>query len=161
MTTDVTETVYDEHTYTQDRDRMRIDWNVGLRMPDGTLQRADVYRPVADGQYPVILSYGCYAKGLAYQDGYAAQWNKMVADHPEILQGSTNKYQNWEVADPERWVPRRYALVRVDSRGAGWSQGVFDPMQPLETDDAVEWVEWAGTQQWSKCKGGHAGISDY
>ncbi len=159
--TQATETVYDEHTYTQDGDGMRIDWNVGLRMQDGALLRADVYRPVADGQYPVILSYGCYAKGLAYQEGYAAQWNKMVADHPEILQGSTNKYQNWEVADPERWVPRRYALVRVDSRGAGWSQGVFDPMQPLETDDAVEWVEWAGTQPWSNGKVGMLGISYY
>jgi hypothetical protein len=26
----------------------------------------------------------------------------MVADHPEILQGSANKYQNWKVTDPER-----------------------------------------------------------
>ena len=103
--TQATETVYDEHTYTQDRDGMRIDWNVRLRMDDGVVLRADVYRPIADGQYPVILSYGCYAKGLSYQEGYAAQWDKMVADHPEILEGSTNKYQNWETTDPERWVP--------------------------------------------------------
>jgi uncharacterized protein len=155
------EAVHDEHSYSEDRDGMRIDWNVGLRMQDGALLRADVYRPVADGRYPVILSYGCYAKGLAYQDGYAAQWHKMVADHPEILEGSTNKYQSWEVADPERWIPHRYALVRVDSRGAGWSQGVFDPMQPLETDDAVQWIEWAGVQPWSNGKVGMLGISYY
>jgi putative CocE/NonD family hydrolase len=154
-------TIHDEHTYSEDRDGMRIDWNVALRMPDGTLQRADVYRPIADGHYPVILSYGCYAKGLAYQDGYAAQWNKMVADHPEILEGSTNKYQNWEVTDPERWVPHGYALVRVDSRGAGWSEGVFDPMQPVETDDGLEWIEWAATQPWSSGKVGMLGISYY
>jgi predicted acyl esterase len=161
VTTDVTAAVHDEHTCAEDRDGMRIDWNVALRMPDGTLQRADIYRPMADGRYPVILSYGCYAKGLAYQDGYAAQWQKMVADHPDILEGSSNKYQSWEVADPERWVPSGYALVRVDSRGAGWSQGVFDPMQPLETDDAVQWVEWAGVQRWSNGKVGMLGISYY
>jgi predicted acyl esterase len=157
----MTVAVEDEHTNSENRDGMRIDWNVALRMRDGVLLRADIYRPVAAGQYPVILSYGCYAKGLAYQEGYAAQWGKMVADHPEILQGSTNKYQSWEVADPERWVPHSYVLVRIDSRGAGWSQGVFDPMQPLETDDAVEWIEWAGVQPWSNGKVGMLGISYY
>lgn len=54
---------------------------------------------------PVILTYGIYGKGLAYQDGYPMQWGKMVADYPEILEGSSNKYQNWETTDPERWVP--------------------------------------------------------
>jgi len=86
--------------------------------------RADVFRPVEDGRYPVILTYGVYAKGLSYQEGYPHQWNKMVEDHPEILEGSTNKYQNWEVTDPERWVPHGYVVIRVDSRGAGWSPGV-------------------------------------
>jgi len=161
VNTNVTAAVHDEHTYSEDRDGMRIDWNVGLRMPDAALLRADVYRPIGDGRFPVILSYGCYAKGLAYQDGYAAQWGKMIADHPEVLEGSTNKYQSWEVADPERWVPHGYALVRVDSRGAGWSEGVFDPMQPLETDDAVQWIEWAGVQPWSNGKVGMLGISYY
>jgi predicted acyl esterase len=161
MKTNVTAAVPDQHTYSEDRDGMRIDWNVALRTDDGVLLRADVYRPIADGQFPAILSYGCYAKGLAYQDGYSAQWGKMIADHPEILQGSTNKYQSWEVADPERWVPHGYALVRVDSRGAGWSEGVFDPMQPLETDDAIQWVEWAGVQPWSNGKVGMLGISYY
>jgi len=153
--------VHDEHTYSEDRDRMRIDWNIALRMNDGALSRADVFRPIGDGQYPVILTYGCYAKGLAYQEGYPAQWGKMIADHPEILEGSTNKYQSWEVPDPERWVPHGYALVRVDSRGAGWSEGVLDPFQPAETDDAVQWIEWAGVQPWSNGKVGMVGISYY
>jgi hypothetical protein len=34
---------------------------------------------------PVILSYGPYAKGLAFQEAYSAQWEKMVAEHPEVL----------------------------------------------------------------------------
>jgi uncharacterized protein len=159
--TNVALEVRDEHTCSEERDGMRIEWNVGLRMEDGTLLRADVYRPIAVGRYPVILSYGCYAKGLAYQDGYAAQWGKMISDFPEILRGSTNKYQSWEVTDPERWVPHGYALVRVDSRGAGWSEGVLDPFQPVETDDAIRWIEWAGVQPWSNGKVGILGISYY
>ena len=81
-------------------------------------------RPVKEGRYPVILSYGPYAKGLAFQDGYPSAWQRMVAEHPDVAHGSSNKYQNWEVVDPEKWVPEGYACVRVDSRGAGRSPGL-------------------------------------
>ena len=47
---------------TEIRDGMRIDWDVPITMDDGLVLRADVFRPVKDGQYPVILSYGPYAK---------------------------------------------------------------------------------------------------
>jgi len=151
----------DPHCRTEVRDGMRITWHQPLEMDDGVVLRADVYRPIADGRYPVILTYGVYAKGLAFQDGYPLQWEKMVADHPEILEGSTNKYQNWETTDPERWVPHGYAIVRVDSRGAGWSPGFMDPSGPREIDDLHQCIEWAGTQPWSNGKVGMLGISYY
>ena len=37
---------------------MRIDWDVPLTMDDGNVLRADIFRPVADGKYPVIMTYG-------------------------------------------------------------------------------------------------------
>src|ERR1700723_2189603 len=46
------------------RDGMRIDWDVPIPMDDGLVLRADVYRPLAEGRYPVIMSYGPYAKLL-------------------------------------------------------------------------------------------------
>ena len=110
------------------RDGMRIDWDVPITMDDGVVLRADVFRPVADGRYPVILSYGPYAKGLAFQDGYPSAWQRMVAEHPDVAYGSSNLYQNWEVVDPEKWVPEGYACVRVDSRGAGRSPGLHRPL---------------------------------
>ena len=58
---------------------MRIDWDVPIEMDDGLVLRADVFRPIPDGKYPVILSYGPYAKGLAFQDGYPNQWQLMTA----------------------------------------------------------------------------------
>ena len=63
--------------------------------------------PHCEGRYPVILTYGIYGKGLAYQEGYPLQWQKMVDDYPEILEGSTNKYQNWEVHRPRALGPAR------------------------------------------------------
>jgi X-Pro dipeptidyl-peptidase-like protein len=101
------------------RDGMRIDWNVPITMDDGLVLRADVFRPVKDGQYPVLLTYGPYAKNLAFQDGYPSAWQRMAEQHPDVTADSSNKYQSWEVVDPEKWVPHDYACVRVDSRGAG------------------------------------------
>ena len=143
------------------RDGMRIEWDVPITMDDGVVLRADVFRPVNDGHYPVLLSYGPYAKGLAFQDGYPSAWQRIIAEHPDVAYGSTNKYQNWEVVDPEKWVPDGYACVRVDSRGAGRSPGIIDPFSPRETRDFYECIEWAGTQEWSNGKVGLNGISYY
>ena len=143
------------------RDGMRIHWDVPITMDDGLVLRADIYRPPQEGKYPVILSYGPYAKGLAFQEGYSDQWQRMAAQHPDVTEGSTNKYQNWEVVDPEKWVPDGYVCVRVDSRGCGRSPGYVDPFSPRETRDFYLCIEWAGTQPWSNGKVGLLGISYY
>jgi uncharacterized protein len=143
------------------RDGMRIDWDVPIAVDDGLVLRADVYRPDDDGEHPVIITYGPYAKGLPFQEGYPSAWERMAETHPDVTAGSSNKYQNWEVVDPEKWVPDGYACVRVDSRGCGRSPGVIDHFSPRETDDFVACIEWAGEQEWSNGKVGLNGISYY
>lgn len=143
------------------RDGLRIGWNVPIRMDDGLVLRADVFMPLADRRYPVILSYGPYAKGLAFQDGYPTQWDKMVTEHPDVVAGSTNMYQSWEVVDPEKWVPAGYVCVRVDSRGCGCSPGYIDHYSPRESTDLYHCIEWAAQQPWSSGKIGLSGISYY
>jgi hypothetical protein len=54
-------------------------WDVPVPMPDGTVLRADVYRPSAEGRYPVIMTHGPYAKGLAFQTGFAGMWKPLSA----------------------------------------------------------------------------------
>ena len=83
------------------RDGMQIDWDAPIEMEDGLILRADIFRPIADGKYPAILSYGPYGKGLPFQEGYKTAWDLMSRDNPDALAGSSNKYQNWEVVDPE------------------------------------------------------------
>ncbi|WP_370625477.1 CocE/NonD family hydrolase [Polynucleobacter sp. Latsch14-2] len=143
------------------RDGMQIDWDVAIPMADGVVLRADIFRPLGDKKVPVIVSYGPYAKGLDFRVGYKSQWARVVEAVPEILEGSSNKYQNWELVDPERWVPEGYACMRIDSRGAGRSPGLLDCWSPLETQDFHECIEWAGTQPWSNGKVGINGISYY
>lgn len=143
------------------RDGMNIDWDYPIEMDDGLIVRADIFRPEADGQYPVILTYGPYAKGLSFQEGYPMAWDRMAEQHPDVTAGSTNKYQAWELPDPEKWVPDGYICLRVDSRGCGSSPGFVDPFCARETKDIYNCIEWAGTQPWSNGKVGLAGISYY
>ena len=143
------------------RDGMQIDWDAPIPMDDGIVLRADVFRPIEEGRYPVLLTCGPYAKGLAFQDGYPDAWETMVREHPDVAAGSSNLYQNWEVVDPEKWVPHGYVCVRVDSRGCGRSPGYVDPFSPRETRDFAACIEWAGEQPWSSGKVGLNGISYY
>ncbi len=140
---------------------MAIDWDVAIKMDDGIELRADIFRPAAAGTYPVLLTYGPYAKGLAFQDGYPSAWQRMIMEHPDVAYGSTNQHQNWEVVDPEKWVPHGYICVRVDSRGTGRSPGYVDHFSPRETKDFYNCVEWAGVQPWSNGKVGLSGVSYY
>src|SRR5580692_3175915 len=149
----------DSQQKTEVRDGMRIDWDVPIAMEDGVQLRADVFRPDRAGKFPVMLTYGPYGKGLAFQEGYKTAWDNMVRDHPEVAEGSTNKYQNWEVVDPEKWVPEDYICIRVDSRGAGRSPGYMEIWSPRETQDLYQCIEWAGVQPWSNGKVGLNGIS--
>src|ERR1700727_1252098 len=143
------------------RDGMQIEWDTPITTDDGVMLRADVFRPIGNGKYPVILSYGPYAKGLAFQEGYKGNWSRLTKAAPEVLEGSSNKYQNWELVDPEKWVPDGYVCLRIDSRGAGRSPGYLDVWSPRETLDLYHCIEWAGTQLWSNGRVGINGISYY
>jgi hypothetical protein len=140
---------------------MVIERDVPVTMDDGIMLRADVFRRPGPARYPVLLSYGPYAKGLAFQDGYPDQWQQLASQHPDVTRGSSNAHQNWEVVDPEKWVPDGYACVRVDSRGAGRSPGRLDPFSPRETRDLYECIEWAASQPWSTGRVGLTGVSYY
>ena len=75
--------------------------------------------------------------------------------------GSSNRYQSWEVVDPEKWVPDGYVCLRVDSRGCGRSPGYLDLYSAREAKDYYNCIEWAAVQPWSNGKVGLNGISYY
>ena len=141
------------------RDGMRILWDVGIRVDDGNILRADVFLPELAGAFPVLISYGPYAKGLPFQVGYPTAWQALADGHPDVTAGSTSRYQNWEVVDPEKWTPHGYAVVRVDSRGCGRSPGYLDPFSARETTDFACCIDWAARQPWSTGKVGTSGVS--
>jgi len=148
-------------TLIEEKDGMHIEWDVSIRLSDGVILRADIFRPPGQGRFPAILTYGPYAKGLPFQVGYKTAWTRMVTAYPEIAEATSNKYQSWELVDPEKWVPDGYVCVRIDSRGAGQSEGFLDVWSALEARDQYECIEWTAAQPWCNSKVGLNGISYY
>src|ERR1700722_7517440 len=111
---------------------MRIIWDAPIEMDDGTVLLADVFLPEKEAKYPVIITLGPYAKGLSFQTGYKGAWDRMIAAYPEIAEGTTAKYSNWELVDPEKWTTDGYVCLRVDGRGAGHSPGKLDLLSERE-----------------------------
>ena len=140
---------------------MVIERDVAIPMTDGVALAADVFRPSAGPPVPVIMSMGPYGKGIHFRDWQRAEWDRLITRHPEVLDGSSGQHMAWELADPERWVPHGYAVVRVDSRGAGRSPGYLDCLSPQETGDFCQAIEWAAAQPWSTGKVGLCGVSYY
>ncbi len=130
---------------------MIYEHNVGIAVRDGTVLRANVYRPVAAGAYPVIMSLGPYGKDRHLADR-APELARTLGGGPFI---------NWETPDPSWWVPHDYVIVRVDSRGSGESPGFLAPFSQQIAQDFHDAIEWAGVQPWSSGKVGTLGVSYY
>lgn len=159
----LTETDFERDAYHRSdiRDGMRVEWHVPIVARDGLIMRADVFRPLDEARYPAIVTYGGYAKGLHFADGYPLQWRELIREYPEVLEHSSGNHLNWETPDPERFVPRGYVVVRVDSRGIGWTPGYLNYYNPQETEDLLDCIAWAGTRSWCNGKVGLSGISYY
>ena len=129
-------------------------------MSDSTVLRADVFRPGAEGEFPVVMAKGGYSKDVHFRDAFGAQWARLKDIYPGIdSDGTSGRYLRWETVDPERWVPDGFVVVSVKSRGTGKSPGYFDPYSPAEPRDYAEAIDWAGIQSWSNGKVGLSGVS--
>ena len=99
--------------------------NIEIPMRDGTILRANVTRPDADGRFPVLVERTPYNKEI----------------------GSENA-----VGSPDFYARRGYAVVIQDVRGRFASDGDFYPFRDDgagKLRDGYDTVEWAAVQPWS------------
>jgi putative CocE/NonD family hydrolase len=93
---------------------VRVEFGLEATMRDGTILRADAYRPAGDGPWPVLLARTPYGK----QD-------------PAVLSR----------LDPISAAVRGYLVVIQDCRGRFHSDGGWDPLA-LEGTDCYDTVWW-------------------
>lgn len=100
---------------------IKTDFNVAIPMRDGTLLRADIFRPDSDGPFPTLVMRTPYDK----------------------LRAIAYYYFN-----PMRMARSGYAVVMQDCRGCFASDGEFYPFRD-EARDGYDTVEWVASQAWS------------
>ena len=109
---------------------IEIALDVPVPMRDGTVLRADVYRPAGDGTYPVVVSRGPYDKNA---------WADSLMDIKTMVRSG-------------------YVVVCQDTRGRFASEGEWMPWKH-ERQDGYDTVEWAASLPYSNGKVGTFGLS--
>ncbi len=117
-----------------ERYEVSIEHNVEARMRDGVVLRADVYRPKAEGRFPVILERTPYDKREIVQPGmYGVDLGLVLAAHG-------------------------YVYILQDCRGRFASDGEWYPFKH-ESEDGYDTVEWAAALPYANGKVGMVGGS--
>lgn len=128
---------------------------------DGTVLRLDAYRPKDDpAPRPVILSAHPYGKdNLPQRKGgmWLVSPQYRLFRMPEPVQFS--EFTGWEAPDPVRWVEAGYAVVNLDLRGAGQSDGLWNPLTVQEGEDVADVIAWIAGQPWCNGNVGMLGVS--
>ncbi|WP_157220740.1 CocE/NonD family hydrolase [Flavisphingomonas formosensis] len=111
--------------------RIIVEHDVPMRTRDGVTLYSDVYRPDAEGTFPVMIIRTPYDKGMqVYADG------KTMSRH--LIHS--------------RYFPKHgYVVVVQDTRGRWQSGGDFYPYV-WDAEDGFDTVEWAASQSWSNGK---------
>ena len=138
-----------------------IENDVEITLRDGTVLRANVYRPVGDGPFPTLVCTHPYGKDKLPKNrrfgGYSYSFQYRALRQAGPVRFST--LTTWEAPDPAWWTAQGYVVVNTDLRGAGTSAGIGEILSALEGQDVHDIVEWAATQPWSTGRVGMIGVS--
>jgi predicted acyl esterase len=123
-----------------------------LPMHDGTEVHIEVTRPAdangrpAAGAWPVILEASPYHGAMADREG------RRILPEPRDENGTSIGLTGY-------FVPKGYAVVMMDLRGTGLSDGCLDHLGANDARDLEKVVEWAASQPWSNGRVGMTGHS--
>ena len=138
--------------------------DVRIPLRNGSFVYADVYRPDSAKPVPVVMNCGVYGRAFVHHSICSDE----DAEHHELMEeryffGNPDgyEYENHESINTASWIPRGYALVRVDSPGAGKSPGTLGIWGIDEAEAFYDAIEWAGEQPWSNGNVGLWGMSYY
>jgi putative CocE/NonD family hydrolase len=112
-----------------------------LKAADGTELRYSVLLPKGEGKFPVLLRYSGYDSGSIGGSAYLADDETFSVDLDKQL------------------LEQGYAVMGVQARGTGCSQGTFDFLGPDYGKDGRAAVEFAASQSWSSGSVGMFGWS--
>ncbi len=128
-----------------------LERDVGIKVRDGVILYADIFRPTNSDdsahKVPAILPYSPYGKsGTGPQ-----QYDIMGPCRCGIDPSRTTGYEKFEAPDPAEWTERGYAVVNIDARGAGMSEGDVAFWGQQQAEDIYDVITFLSEQPW--CNG--------
>ncbi|KAL3480543.1 Alpha/Beta hydrolase protein [Aspergillus californicus] len=136
---------------------IQIHHDVAILVRDGCTLYADIYRPptAPARSTPAIVCWSPFGKKFNGIDSlrHMTPWNLGIPD------GTLSGLEKFEAPDPAEFVPRGYAIINVDSRGAFDSEGHMVIMGTQEAEDGYDVIEWIAQQAWCSGSVGLAGNS--
>lgn len=138
--------------------------DVKIPLRNGSFVYADVYRPDGDEPVPVVMNCGVYGRAFVHHSICSeedAEHHEQMEERYFLGNPDGYEYENHESPNTSAWVPRGYALVRVDGPGAGKSPGTLGIWGVEEAEAFYDAIEWAGQQAWSNGNVGLWGMSYY
>ena len=126
--------------------------DVEVVMRDGCKIYCDIFRPANTAEkIPGIVSWSWFGKRPG--DGMS-EWQIMgVPPH------TVSKLAKFESPDPAYWCHQGYAVVNVDVRGAGHSEGNMHMFTHQDREDGYDFIEWLAQREWCNGKIGMSGNS--
>jgi len=137
------------------RYRVLVERSVAIPISDGITLDCDIFRPDAEGCYPVIVSAAPYSLQLQSAPVRPDAFSSIGAE----ARGEKRPNSVMEAGDPWFYARRGYVHIILNVRGTGRSGGVYGLMDDQEVDDVVEAIEWAAAQPWSTGAVGMFGVS--
>lgn len=134
---------------------IRVDHDVEIVVRDGARLYVDIYRPAGQVEkIPAVLSWSFYGKKYSALDMLPmCVWKCCVPD------SDLSGLEKFEGLDPQTWCPKGYAIVSVDTRGAGNSDGQICVMGSQDAEDGYDVVEAIAKMGWCNGSIGMAGNS--
>lgn len=133
-----------------------IEHDVAIAVRDGSKLYADIYRSTENSdRVPAILCWSPFGKKFNGIDSLGL----MVPYNLGIPEDALSGLEKFEAPDPADWVPRGYAIVNIDSRGAFDSEGTMAIMGTQEAEDGYDVIEHLAKLPWCSGKVGLAGNS--
>lgn len=135
--------------------------DVAVRMVDGVTLRLNLFRPAGEHRpLPVLLSahpYGKDAVPRRTRRGWRLNPQFRIMHQPSPLRISDQT--SWEAPDPVWWARQGYAVINLDTRGGGHSEGRGELFSDQEAADIAQVIAWAAQQPWSSGRVGMLGVS--
>lgn len=139
---------------------IQVDHDVEIQVRDGARLYVDVYRPPQSGsgnandKVPAVIGWSAYGKKYSALTMLPmTPW--MCCVRKEELSG----LEKFEGLDPCFWCPKGYAIISVDGRGAGNSDGNVPIMGTQDAEDMYDVIEAVAKFDWCNGNVGMAGNS--